>query len=834
MTVPLNTNHPQISLAYLPPTPWQTRSALVGAAVLLLGLAIAAPFAGKPLPQVNGFIPALDAIIVVTDFMTACLLFSHFSITRSRALLMLACGYLFSALIVVAHGFSFPEAFGPAVDLSRSVRINFRIYLFWHLGLPANLLAYIWLREKDRTKLAGHAPTAFVAICSVAGVLALVSCLVWLAASGDEFLPSPLSNFDPFSGSVPPRLIGLTMLISAAALWALWAFRRSVLDQWLMVVALASIVELAITGRFGWFHSPGFGRFTLGFYTSRVLFSLITSTFVLIALIAETTRLYAGVARSNMLAGIVTASQALSGEIELLNLIERLMKVAIENSGAERGLLILPSENEYLIKAEARVNGGRIDVTMRQQPIARITCPESLVSYVIRTRESVVLDDASKPGQFSGDDYLRDEQWKSVLCLPLIKQRELTGILLLANTLTSHAFTAARIAVLELLAAQAAISLENTRLYTDLQLQVGLLQNLPVSAWTLKPDGTPDFVNQVWLEFSGQSLDFVRSHPEAWITAVHPEDREPASRAFRDGVRLGQGFSIETRSLRAHDATYRWHLQQAVALRDSAGTVLKFVGTTTDIDDQKRAEESLRQAQAELAHVARVTTMGELTASMAHEINQPLAGIMTNASTCLRMLAADPPNLDGARETTLRTIRDGDRASDVIKRLRALFNKKAPTIEFVDLNEAAREVIALAQGELQRNQAILSSELADGLPEIAGDRVQLQQVILNFLLNASEAMRGVDNRQRKLVVRTESHEDDRVRLSVEDAGVGFGSQSASKLFEPFYTTKSGGMGIGLSVSRSIIESHRGRIWATPNDGPGATFSFSLPGRGVRP
>ena len=355
----------------------------------------------------------------------------------------------------------------------------------------------------------------------------------------------------------------------------------------------------------------------------------------------------------------------------------------------------------------------------------------------------------------------------------MIKQRELTGILLLENTLTSHAFTPARIAVLELLAAQAAISLENTRLYTDLQLQVGLLQHLPVSAWTLKPDGTPDFVNQVWLEFAGQTLDFVRSHPEAWMTAVHPEDREMAARIFWEGVHSGQGFAIETRSLRAQDGTYRWHLQQAVVLRDSEGKVLKFVGTTTDIDDQKRAEEALRQAQAELAHVARVTTMGELTASMAHEINQPLAGIMTNASTCLRMLAADPPNLDGARETTLRTIRDGNRASDVIKRLRALFNKKAPTIEFVDLNEAAREVIALSQGELQRNQAILSSELADGLPEIAGDRVQLQQVILNFLLNASEAMRGVDNRQRKLVVRTESHEDDRVRLSVEDAGVGF-------------------------------------------------------------
>ena len=207
------------------------------------------------------------------------------------------------------------------------------------------------------------------------------------------------------------------------------------------------------------------------------------------------------------------------------------------------------------------------------------------------------------PTCFLTDEYLRARQSKSILCLPLIKQQQLIGILLLENKLTSHAFTADRVAVLELLAAQAAISLENSRLYgellragAELQLQVGLLQQLPVSAWTLKPDGTPDFVNQVWLEFAGQTLDFVRSHPEAWMTAVHPEDREFAAKSFWEGVQSGQGFAFETRSLRAQDGIYRRHLQQAVVLRDSEGKVLKFVGTTTDIDDQKRAEEALRQA----------------------------------------------------------------------------------------------------------------------------------------------------------------------------------------------------------------------------------------------
>src|SRR5271156_2948306 len=179
----------------------------------------------------------------------------------------------------------------------------------------------------------------------------------------------------------------------------------------------------------------------------------------------------------------------------------------------------------------------------------------------------------------------------------------------------------------------------------ELRLQVGLLQHLPVSAWTLKPDGTPDFVNRVWLEYSGQTLDFVRSHPEAWMTAVHPEDREAASTAFWDGVRSGQGFAIETRSRRAQDGSYRWHLQQAVVLRDAEGKVLRFIGTTTDIDDQNRVEDALRQAQSDLARINRVTTMGELAASLAHELSQPISGAMTNANTCLRSLDRDKPDL---------------------------------------------------------------------------------------------------------------------------------------------------------------------------------------------
>ncbi len=361
----------------------------------------------------------------------------------------------------------------------------------------------------------------------------------------------------------------------------------------------------------------------------------------------------------------------------------------------------------------------------------------------------------------------------------------------------------------------------------ELQLQVGLLQHLPVSAWTLKPDGTTDFVNQVWLEYSGQTLDFVRSHPEAWMTAVHPDDREAASRAFWDGVRSGQGFAVETRSLRAHDGSYRWHLQQAEVLRDAEGNVVKFVGTTTDIDDWKRAQEELRNSQAELARMMRVLTIGQLTASIAHEVSQPLSGVIMNASTCLRMLKSDPPNIDGARETAQRAIRDGSRASDVITRLRTLFSKKQVDVEPHDLNEAAREVIALLSGEIQRNGIILKQEFGDPLPAVRGDRVQLQQVILNLIRNASDAMCGVEDRPRQMVLRTEL-EGEHVRLSVQDSGVGLTPETTERMFESFYTTKSDGMGVGLSVSRSIIEANHGRLWAMANDGPGATFAFSIP------
>jgi signal transduction histidine kinase len=309
-------------------------------------------------------------------------------------------------------------------------------------------------------------------------------------------------------------------------------------------------------------------------------------------------------------------------------------------------------------------------------------------------------------------------------------------------------------------------------------------------------------------------------------TRIHPEDL-PSFRDMIERARRGvSDFEFEHR-LRLPDNSVKYLRVIAQRTRDQEGQ-LEYIGAVQDVTHRRHAEEALAKLRAELARAARVASLGVLTAAIAHEVNQPLAGIVTNASMCRRMLAVDPPDIERARESASRTIRDAERASEVVKRLRALFCKKGVTCESLDLNEATREVVALSLSELERNKVMVRTELACELPPVQGDRVQLQQVILNLLLNASDAMGGIDDRPRQIVIRTERGEKDRVQLSVRDTGVGFDPPGADRLFDAFYTTKSNGMGIGLSVSRSIIESHKGRLWATPNDGPGATFSFSIP------
>src|SRR5713101_839080 len=332
-------------------------------------------------------------------------------------------------------------------------------------------------------------------------------------------------------------------------------------------------------------------------------------------------------------------------------------------------------------------------------------------------------------------------------------------------------------------------------------------------------------------DWSEEAFRIFEFDPAAKVTVqmirdtVHPEDLPTFDAVITRGM-TGTDVDFVFRIVTSRGAVK--HLRGMARVMAQSGGRPLFIGALQDVTDSKVAEEALDRARSDLAHVARITTLNALTASIAHEVNQPLSGIITNANTCRRMLEGDPPNVDGARETARRIIRDGNRASEVITRLRALFSKKEFALEPLDLNDATREVISLSLSDLQRNRVTLRSELAEDLPPVIGDRVQLQQVILNLIRNASDAMVGVDDRPRELLIKTEPDEGDRARLSVRDEGIGFTPEARDKLFEAFYTTKNDGMGIGLSVSRSIIERHYGRLWAEPNEGPGATFSFSIP------
>jgi PAS domain S-box-containing protein len=518
---------------------------------------------------------------------------------------------------------------------------------------------------------------------------------------------------------------------------------------------------------------------------------------------------------------VVKASQALSSEIVLPKLIERLMTIALENAGANRGILMLPSRNEYLIQAEARAAGTQIEVTMRQEPITQTTCPESLIRYVIRTQESVILDDASKPNLFSADDYLRDGQSKSMLCVPLIKQAELTGIIFLENTLTSHVFTPARIAVLELFAAQAAISLENTRLYSDLREREAKVRRIVdsniIGILFGNLDGHVQEANQAFLRIVGyDEADLATGRlRRKELTPAEWHDRD--ARAVAEMRKTGTAQPYEKEYFRK-DGSRVPVLVGGATLDERGDAVVVFV---VDLTERKRSE-------AELAHANRVATMGQLTASIAHEVNQPIAAALMNAGNAARWLARQPPNLEKATQAIDHIISDGKRAAEIVRRIRD-FSKRAPEqSEDLEINEAILEIVTLARAAMSEHHVSVKMQLSEGLPRILGDRVQLQQVILNLIMNAVEAMSEVLEGPRELLIRTSKPEADSVLVAVSDSGPGLPQANPGRLFDAFYTTKSGGLGMGLSICRSIIQNHGGRLWAAPAEPHGAVFQFTLP------
>jgi PAS domain S-box-containing protein len=781
------------------------------------------------------------------------------------------------------------------------------------------------------------------------------------------------------------------------------------------------------------------------------------------------------------LATVIEVSQALSGEMVLEKLIDRLMRAAIKHAGAERGLLITPRSEGLHIDAEAITRGEAVIVQLRDGAHTAAVLPESIVQYAMRTQETVILDDASSRNPFCADPYIVQHRARSILCLPLINRGRFIGIVYLENNLTPHAFTPERVAVLKVLASQAAISLENTRLYRDLedrerkirrlvdaniigifvadlqgrvieandaflgiigydhedlvsghvrwteltpaewrerdirtlaelkstgtvqpfekeyfrkdgsrvpvliggalfkeggneavafvldltegkraeqalQLQA-TLDSIPTMAWRARADGFTDYINRRWLDYTGVSLgqalgwqwlalvhpDDVARLRESWLQAIASEkpgeaearmrgsdrsyrwflfraeparddtgavvawygtntdiqDLKTAESALRqseaelaDARRVQQtldsipaaawraradgfteyinkrwleytGVSLEQAvgwqwlavihpddvprlrdiwlqvlaseksgeaeaRMRRHDGSYRWFLIRAEPSRDETGAVVAWYGTNTDIEDRTRALARLQQMQSDFAHMNRVTMMGELAASLSHEITQPIASARNNARAAQNFLDIQPPDLGEVGEALASIVGDVDRAGGIIDRIREHIKKAPPRKERFDLNAAINEVIVLAQSAITGNGVSVQTRLADGLFAVEGDRVQLQQVVLNLILNAVEAMGSAEAGAREMLISTEQAHTG-VLVAVRDTGPGIDPTHLGRVFEAFYTTKSGGVGMGLAICRSIIDAHGGRLWAEANEPLGAVFQFTLPG-----
>jgi PAS domain S-box-containing protein len=819
----------------------------------------------------------------------------------------------------------------------------------------------------------------------------------------------------------------------------------------------------------------------------------------------------------------VKASQAVSGEIILENLIKTLMVIAVEHAGAERGLLILPRADQLWVEAEATTGRKIVEVNLRRAPVTPSELPLSILQYVIRTQEPVISDDAFREKPFSADEYVTSTHVRSVLCLPLIKQTKLVGMLYLENNVAAAVFTPARLSLLKLLASQAAISLENSRLYRDLEDREGKIRRLvdsniigvfvgdfdgrileandaflrivgydredlaaarinwkdltppdwgerdaqwveehkrtgvrlpiekeylrkdgsrvpillgsatfeeggsqsvtfvldlterkraeerlrvqhtvaqilaeavtiedasprillamgeclgwdvgalwrvdrkaealrcvelwhkasieipefervsrkstfvpglglPGRVWSsLEPEYVPDVVsdqnfprgpiaereeihaalafpillgeealgvieffsreirqpdlellnvlatigsqigqfierkraeqalreseakfraaidgiaglvaimapsgelesvNRPIIEYFGRSVEELKN----WGTgdAVHPEDLPRVLESYRTSLAAGTPFHHELR-LRRFDGEYRWFENRGAPITDESGRITRWYCLLVDIDDRTRALERLQQMQSDLAHMNRLSMMGELAASLAHEITQPIASARNNARAALNFLDRQPPELGEVLEALGCVVGDADRAGDIVDRMRDHIKKAPPRKHRFDLNEAINEVIVLARSAIAKNGISVQTRLTEGLAPVEGDRVQLQQVVLNLILNAAEAMSAVDERARELLISTEQSRTNGVLVAVRDSGPGIDPEDIERVFDAFYTTKSSGVGMGLSICRSIIDAHGGRLWADVNAPRGAVFQFTLPG-----
>nr|AWM06134.1 PAS domain S-box protein [Bradyrhizobium symbiodeficiens] len=535
------------------------------------------------------------------------------------------------------------------------------------------------------------------------------------------------------------------------------------------------------------------------------------------------------------LASVIKVSQAFAGERIMEKLLESLMRTAMEQAGAQRGLLVVLRGAEQRITAEATISADLVTIHMRDVSVDVALLPVSLLRAVLRTCECIILDDAVGQSPFAADPYVQQRSARSILCLPLLNQAKIVGALYLENNLVSGVFSPARTAVLKVLASQAAISLDNAYLYQELEEREARIRRLVDSnvigivIWDL--DGRLLEANDAFLRM----VQYDREELNAglrWFDMTPPEWQEVHARSeIEELVATGTMQAREKEYFRK-DGTRVPVLIGAAAFEGRPDQGVAYI---LDLTNLKRAEEAAReserryrQVQAELAHANRVATIGQITGSIAHEVNQPITAAVIGAQAASRWLEHDPPDLEEVRRALARVVRNGTRAGDVVGRIRDLIKKVPPRRDLLEVNGLVREVVELTGSEANKNGVFVEMLLADDLPTIRGDGVQLQQVALNLIINAIEAMSAANGGPRRLLIRTEKTEANHVLVVVQDSGPGLASTTVERLFESFYTTKTVGLGMGLSICRSIIEAHGGQLWASANQPRGAVFRFTLP------
>ncbi|MBV8585287.1 MAG: PAS domain S-box protein, partial [Verrucomicrobia bacterium] len=540
---------------------------------------------------------------------------------------------------------------------------------------------------------------------------------------------------------------------------------------------------------------------------------------------------------------VVKALQAVSREINLAKLIETLMVTALEHAGAERGLLILTSANEQRIATEAKTVREIVTVDLRQTVITSTDVPESILRYVSRMQKGLILNDASVHNLFSDDEYFRRRNCRSILCVPLVKQGELAGFLYLENNLTPQVFTPERLAALELLASQAAISLENAQLYAGLRRENidrskaeqslreseerwrRLFENSSAGIALIDSDGCYITANLALQRMLGYTEAELQGLTASEIT--HEEDRARTEEIIAETI-AGERreYRIEKR-YRRKDGGVVWADVSTAFVPASKDMPAFFSAVVVDVTERKQAETEARKHREELAHLSRVAMMGEMAGSLAHELNQPLTGIVNYASAGRRFIAkgrGEISKLDGLFEAV---VEDGRRAGEIIRGIRGMIQKGKEIRGPLDINDLIAGVLRLVHSDALEHNCLVMTDLGPESPLVEGDKVQLQQVLLNLIVNAFEAMKETPLNQRRVIIK-ERQSDGRAIVSVRDFGAGLPLGDPQRIFEQFFSTKRNGMGMGLAIVRSIIVSHDGELGAENAEGGGARVHFSLP------